>query len=131
APLLQADFCLDTREVAVYAGVAPDADSRRIDLSIRGEKDALTVFARVGEVRDATDRQEVVRCEKREAILARQPLAAFDLVCDRSQTHAALRTASVTLCPPNPNELESATSIRRSTALFGAESRSQAGSGLN
>src|SRR2546425_3792478 len=42
-----------------------------------------------------------------------------------SGRHATLRTASVTLCPPKPNELDSATSTCRLTAWFGAESRSQ------
>src|SRR5207245_11519677 len=50
----------------------------------------------------------------------------------RSQLHHAARlSASVTLCPPNPKEFESATSTCRFTALLGAESRSQAGSGVN
>src|SRR2546425_8828240 len=39
--------------------------------------------------------------------------------------HAARRMASVTLCPPNPKEFESATSTCRFTALLGAESRSR------
>src|SRR6266702_2941914 len=47
------------------------------------------------------------------------------------QFHAARRTASVTLWPPNPNEFDSASSTGRFTALLGAESRSQAGSGVN
>ena len=42
-----------------------------------------------------------------------------------SRYAAHLRTASVTLCPPNPNEFDSATSTRRSTFRFGAQSRSQ------
>src|ERR1044071_1147295 len=45
--------------------------------------------------------------------------------------HAARRTASVTLWPPNPKEFDSATLTGRCTALLGAESRSQAGSGVN
>src|SRR3989441_7422030 len=49
----------------------------------------------------------------------------------RQLHHAARLMASVTLCPPNPKEFESATSTCRFTALFGAESRSQAGSGVN
>ena len=40
-------------------------------------------------------------------------------------------TARVTLCPPKPNELESATSTWRSTFRLGAESRSHLGSGVN
>ena len=40
------------------------------------------------------------------------------------------RTARVTLWPPNPNELESATSTVRSTIWLGAQSRSHWGSGL-
>ena len=39
-------------------------------------------------------------------------------------------TARVTLCPPKPNEFESATRTGRSTATFGAQSRSQSGSGV-
>src|SRR5207237_5176472 len=41
------------------------------------------------------------------------------------QFHATLLTANVTLCPPNPNEFDKATSICRSTAWFGAECKSQ------
>ena len=37
----------------------------------------------------------------------------------------------MTLCPPNPKLLDSATSTWRFTALLGALSRSQAGSGVN
>src|SRR5204862_4444012 len=60
---------------------------------------------------------------------------SLDLVRDGSERgpsvhHAARRMASVTLCPPNPKEFESATSTCRFTALLGAESRSQAGSGV-
>src|SRR5207245_2995623 len=131
AARVRAVFFRHPREGAEHAGVAQDADIRRIDVLIGGEVDALAVLAHVRKVREATDGQEVVRCKKREAILARQPLAAFDLVGDRSEIHAALRTASVTLWPPKPNEFERATSTRRSTALLGAESRSHAGSAVN
>src|SRR5216117_940900 len=113
------------------AGVAQDADIGRIDVLVGGEVDALAVLARVREGRESPDCQQVVRCEKREAILARQPFATFDLVGNRSEVHGTLLTASVTLWPPNPNELDSATFTCRSTAWFGAESRSHAGSGLN
>src|SRR6267378_3135162 len=113
------------------AGVAQDADVGRIDVLVGGEVDALAVLADVGQVRHLSQRQQVVRCKKREAILAREPLASVDLLRNRSETHAALRTASVTLCPPKPNEFDSATSKCRCTALFGAESRSQAGSAVN
>ncbi len=44
---------------------------------IGGEIDALGVLATVREVRQATDGQQVGGCKKREAILAREPLAAF------------------------------------------------------
>src|SRR5207253_2635726 len=82
------------------------------------------------------DGEQVVRVEQRERVVARQPLAALDFVRDGSERgpsvhHAARRMASVTLCPPNPKEFESATSTCRFTALLGAESRSQAGSGVN
>src|ERR1051326_967138 len=124
-------FLRHARERAEDAGVAQDADVGRIDVLVRREVDAIAVPAAVREIGEPADRQQVVRCEKREAILARQPLSPLDLLRDESQTHGALRIASVTLCPPKPNELERATSNRRFTALFGAESRSQAGSGLN
>ena len=119
------------RERAEHAGVAQDADIGRIDVLVGGEVDALAVLARVGEGRESPDCQQVVRCEKREAILARQPFAPFDLVGNRSEVHGTLLTASVTLCPPNPKELDSATFTCRSTAWFGAESRSHAGSAWN
>src|ERR1051325_5205467 len=124
-------FLRHARERAEDAGVAQDADVGRIDVLVRREVDAIPVPGAVREIGEPADRQQVVRCEKREAILARQPLSPLDLLRDESQTHGALRIASVTLCPPKPNELERATSNRRFTALFGAESRSQAGSGLN
>src|SRR5207244_11720110 len=81
-----------------------------------------------------------------DAVGARQPAGALDLLRDgneggiarpdrppvrRSVHHAARFIASVTLCPPNPKEFESAMSTGRLTALFAAESRSQAGSGVN
>src|SRR3981081_2504204 len=101
-------FFRHTRERAEHAGVAQDADVGRIDVLIRREVDAVAVLAQVGEIGKATDREQVWRSKKREAILARQPFAPFDLVGDRSEVHATLLTASVTLCPPNPNELEKA-----------------------
>src|SRR5467141_1658596 len=119
------------RERAEDAGGAQDADVGGVDVLIGREVDALAVLPPVSEIGEATDREQVRRSKKRETILAREPLAAFDLLCDRSEAHATLRTASVTSCPPHPNELDSATSICRFTAWFGAESRSQAGSGLN
>ncbi len=62
--------------------------------------------------------------------LGRERLAAGKrLECDRYSSH--LRTARVTLWPPKPNELESATSTFRSTLWLGAQSRSHSGSGLN
>src|SRR6266699_2246241 len=131
-------FFRHTRERAENTGVAQDADVRRIDVLIGREIDAVAVLATVREVCQATDGQQVGGCKKREAILAREPLAAFhfrgnrdELRIGSSACHTTLRTASVTLCPPNPNELDSATSTCRSTAWFGAESRSQAGSALN
>src|SRR3989442_7814510 len=57
--------------------------------------------------------------------------ATPQLAIRNPQFHAARRTASVTLWPPNPNEFDSASSTGRFTALLGAESRSQAGSGVN
>src|SRR5579859_4801740 len=130
-PRVGAVFLRHPREGAEDAGVAQNADVGRIDVLVRREVDAVAVPPPVGEIGEAADRQQVRRCKKREAILARQSLAAFDLVGDRSEVHATLLTASVTLCPPNPKEFDSATSTWRWTAWFGAESRSQAGSGVN
>src|SRR5439155_17030833 len=124
------------------AGVAQDADVGRIDVLIRREIHSIAITAPVGEIGELTDRQQVGRCKKREAILARQPFATLHFCGDGNESwirptvrpsdrHQTLRTASVTLCPPNPNELDNATSTCRLTAWFGAESRSQAGSGLN
>src|SRR6266566_5420895 len=130
-PRVRAVLFRHAREGAEHAGVAQDADVGRIDVLIGREVDAVAVLPAIGEIGEAADRQQVARCKKREAILARESLAAFDLLGDRSEVHATLRTASVTLCPPNPNELDRATSTCRWTAWFGAESRSQAGSALN
>src|SRR3989442_4489648 len=135
-------FLRHAREGTEDAGVAQDADIGRIDVLIRREVNALAVPTSIGKVGQPTDGQQVVRCKKREAILARQPFATFNFRGDGNQLwvrptvrpsgrHATLRTASVTLCPPKPNELDSATSTCRLTAWFGAESRSQAESGLN
>src|SRR6266850_3200838 len=124
-------FFRHAREGAEDAGVPQNADVGRIDVLVCGEVHSVAIASSVGEVREVAEGEQVVRCKKREAILARQSLAAFDLFGDRSEVHDTLRTASVTLCPPNPNELDSATSICRLTAWFGAESRSHAGSGLN
>ena len=119
------------RERAEHAGVAQDADVGGIDVLVRGEVHAVAVAPGVGEVREVAEGEQIVRCEKREAILARQPFASLDFRRGRPKRHVTLRTASVTLWPPNPNEFDNATSSCRCTALFGAESRSQAGSGLN
>src|SRR5207247_9532479 len=82
------------------------------------------------------DGEEIGGVEQREGVVAAQALRPRDLLRDGSEGgpavhHAARRMASVTLCPPNPKEFESATSTCRFTALLGAESRSQAGSGGN
>jgi len=72
------------------AGVPQNADVGRIDVLIRREVDAVAVPPPVGEIGEAADRQQVGRCKKREAILARQSLAAFDLVADRSEVQRYL-----------------------------------------
>src|SRR5690242_28465 len=124
------------RERTEHARVAQDAHVGGVDVLVGGEGDAVAVLATVRLVRQAADGEEVVRAEQRERVVARQAFVARDLVRDRVERgiaarHAARRIASVTLCPPNPNEFERATSTDRLTALLGAESRSQAGSGWN
>src|SRR6266550_3032654 len=123
-----------------HAGVAQNADIRRIDVLVGGKVHAVAIAPRVGEVREVAEGEQVVRGKQREAVLACEPLAAFDLGSNGCEArlhgshpkgHATFFTANVTLCPPNPNEFDSANSNCRLTALFGAESRSQAGSGVN
>ncbi len=77
APRVGAVFFRHPGERTEHAGVAQNADVRRIDVLIGGEGDAVAVPAPVGEVRETPERQQVVRCKKREAILARQSLALF------------------------------------------------------
>ena len=49
----------------------------------------------------------------------------------RPHQSANFLTARVALCPPKPNAFERATFTSRFTILFGAESRSHSGSGVN
>src|ERR1700716_1945395 len=76
-------FFRHTRERAEHAGVAQDADVGWIDVLIRREVDAVAVLPLVGDIGEPTDREQVRRSKKREAVLARQPLAPFDLLGDR------------------------------------------------
>src|SRR6266853_1696979 len=135
-PRVRAFLLRHAREGAEDARVAQHAHVRGVDVLIRGEAHTAAVAPAVHLIGEPPDGEQVVRVEQRERVVARQPLAALDLVRDgsergRSVHHAARRMASVTLCPPNPKEFESATSTCRFTALLGAESRSQAGSGVN
>src|SRR5256885_8185212 len=107
-----------------------------IDVLVRREIDAVAVLGAVRLIGQPPDREQVRRVEEREAVLARQALGSLDLFRDRMERrilggHAARRMASVTLWPPKPNEFDRATSTWCFTALLGAESRSQAGSGVN
>src|SRR5207245_839590 len=100
------------------------------------EIDVVAVLGAVRLIGQPPDREQVRRVEEREAVLTRQALGSLDLFRDRVERwilggHAARRMASVTLWPPKPNEFDRATSTWRFTALLGAESRSQAGSGVN
>src|SRR5437879_4402388 len=147
-------FLRHSGERAEHARVPQDTDVGGIDVLVRREGDAVAVPGAVHLVGQPADREEVRRGEEREAVLARQTLAALNLLGDRDERgvlpsvrppatvwesfrvrpsahHAARRMASVTLWPPNPNEFDRATSTWRFTALLGAESRSQAGSGVN
>src|SRR5262249_20236384 len=119
---------------------------------IGGEKDAVAVAALIREIREPADSQQVRGVEERESVFPGESLPPLDLDRYRFECGVARcgstspgrgpgvprstilhtrRTASVTLCPPNPNEFDSATSTSRFTEWFGAESRSQAGSGVN
>src|SRR5437660_4535945 len=122
APRVGAVFFRHPGERTEHAGVAQNADVRRIDVLVGGEVDAVAIAPSVCEVREVAEGEQVVRGKQREAILAGEPLAAFDLGRNGCEGHATLFTASVTLCPPNPNEFDSAKSNCRLTALFGAES---------
>src|SRR5574341_200818 len=86
-------FLRHARERAEHAGIAQDADVGRIDVLVRRKVDTAAVTPLIGEVREPADGEEVGRSKKREAILAREPFAVFDLVRNRSQVHATLRTA--------------------------------------
>ena len=80
------------------------------------EEHAVAVTAPVHLIGEPSDGQEIVRIEEGERVLAGQTLMTRDLIRDRSErriprlVHAARWMASVTLCPPNPKEFESATS---------------------
>jgi len=50
---------------------------------IRGEVDTVAVRALVREVGEATDGQEIGGVKQREAVLATEPLTAFDFFRDR------------------------------------------------
>src|SRR5207245_11107406 len=121
-------------EGAEHARVAQYADVRGVEMLVGGEEHAIAVATAVREIAEPADGEEIVGLEERQPVVARQPLTALDLLGDgpeRRVRHAARRTASVALCPPNPKEFESAISTARFTALLGAESRSQVGSGVN
>src|SRR6266566_2223748 len=90
APRVGAVFLRHPGERTEHAGVAQNADIRRIDVLVCGKVHAVAVAPSVCEVREVAEGEQVVRGKQREAILACEPLA-----------------------------------------LFGAESRSQAGSGVN
>ena len=74
---IRAIFLRHARKRAEHARIAQDADVRRVDVLIGGEIDTVAVLATVRDVCQATDGQQVGGCKKREAILAREPLAAF------------------------------------------------------
>ncbi len=83
-----------------HAGIAKNADVGRIDVLICGKIDSMAVTPSVGEVGEVAEGEKVVRCEKREAILARESLAPFHFSGNGDQrrvSHATFRTASVTL----------------------------------
>src|SRR5260221_9237012 len=104
-------FFRHPRERTEHARVAQNADVRRIDVLVCGKVHSVAIASSVCEVREVAEGEQVVRCKKREAILARQSLARFYLRRDgdeRRISHATFRTASVTLWPPNPKELDSA-----------------------
>src|SRR5216110_2328885 len=68
------------RKRTEHAGVAKDADVGRIDVLVGGKVHAIAIAPSVREVREVAEGEQIVRCKKREAILARESLAAFDLV---------------------------------------------------
>src|SRR4051812_34312292 len=136
AARIRAVFFGHARKRTEDAGVAQDADVGRIDVLVGGKVHSMAIAPSVCEVREVAEGEQIARCKKRETILARESLAAFDLIRNGDERwadvhYATLRTANVTLCPPKPNEFDSATSTCRCTAVFGAESRSHAGSALN
>src|SRR2546425_5048793 len=117
-------FPRHARERAEHAGVAQHANVRRVEMLVRREEHAVAVAAAVREVAEPADGEEVVGLEQGQPVVARQPLAALDLLGDGLESripHAARRTASVALCPPNPKEFESAISTARLTALLRSE----------
>src|SRR4029077_787044 len=135
-PRVRAFLLRHARKGAEDARVAQHAHVRGVDVLIRGEAHAVAVAPAVHLIGEPPNGEQIVRVEQRERVVARQPLAALDLLRDGTERgpsvhYAARRMASVTLCPPNPKEFESATSTCRFTALLGAESGSQAGSGVN
>src|SRR2546430_12596761 len=74
------------------------ANVRRVEMLVRGEEHAVAVAAAVREVAEPADGEEVVGLEQGQPVVARQPLAALDLLGDGLESrvpHAARRTASV------------------------------------
>src|SRR5258706_2831672 len=102
APGVGAVLFRHPRERTEHARVAQNADVRRIDVLVCGKVHSVAIASSVCEVREVAEGEQVVRCKKREAILARQSLARFYLRRDgdeRRISHATFRTASVTLWP--------------------------------
>ncbi len=82
-PRVRTLFLRHPGERAEHAGVPEDADVGRIDVLVGREQDAVAVPARVGEVRQAAEPEEIGRSVERHAVRGVQPLAGKHLVGER------------------------------------------------
>ncbi len=114
-----------------------DADVGRVDVLVGGEGDAAAVAGPARRIGHRADAEEIGRAEEREPVVVGETLPVAHLPGDRAergigdQRYVERRrqghrrhsrnflTASVTLWPPKPKLLLSATSTSRRTAALG------------
>jgi len=126
----------EKREAELQALELELAERRERSEREEGERHDVAVSRAIGRVGHGSHAQQVGRAEQRDRVLSRQTLSRPYFVGDRNERPIAnrrvrdfgrgahgqsryLRTASVTLCPPNPKLLVNARSISRSTATLG------------
>ena len=92
---VRAVFFRQPRVRAEDAGLPQDADVRRIDVLVRGERDAVAVLRAIDRVGHVAEADQVGAGEQRDAVFRRQPLAALDLVGDRAESAGSLISATI------------------------------------